>query len=105
MTEKWTDLQWFDSVPSGSSSRATQVVDAGELGTSATPWSGSGSSTGGSGGSSETSATDDSVVTTPDGGTGSTPPISIGTDYWLRDENNEVITDENGEGYSLEGAL
>ena len=88
MTEKWTDLQWFDSVPSGSSSRATQVVDVGELGTSTAPWSGSGSSSSEGG-----------------GGTGSTPSISIGTDYWLRDENNEVIADENGEGYSLEGAL
>ena len=88
MTEKWTDLQWFDSVPSGSSSLATQVVDVGELGTSTAPWSGSGSSSSEGG-----------------GGTGSTPSISIGTDYWLRDENNEVIADENGEGYSLEGAL
>ena len=106
MTETWTDLQWFASVTSGSSSGATQVVDVGELGTSATPWSGSNPSSGGSSGSSsEASTTDDSVVTTPDGGTGSTPSISIGTDYWLRDENNEVIADENGEGYSLEGAL
>ena len=106
MTETWADLQWFASVVGGSSSGATQVVDVGELGTSATPWSGSNPSSGGSSGSSsETSTTDDSITTSPAGGTGSTPTISIGTDYWLRDENNEVITDENGEGYSLEGAL
>lgn len=105
MTETWADLQWFASVVGGSSSGATQVVDVGELGTSATPWSGSSSSSGGSSGSSETATTEDSTATDPTGGTGSTPTISIGTDYWLRDENNEVITDENGEGYSLEGAL
>lgn len=103
---QWSDLQWFASVTSGSSSGATQVIDVGELGTSATPWSGSNSSSGGSSGSSsETSTADDSITTSPAGGTGSTPPISIGADYWLRDENNEVITDDVGEGYSLEGAL
>ena len=103
---QWTDLQWFKAISGGSSSGATQVVDVGELGTSATPWSGSSSSSGGSSGSSsETSTTDDSITTSPAGGTGSTPSISVGTDYWLRDENNEVITDDVGEGYSLEGAL
>ena len=112
---KWTDTQWFTiSDYGGGSSGATQVVDAGDLGTSSAPWheedatsSDDGSSETGSGaetgsGTAVDSA-DDSIVTSPDGGTGSTPPITVGIDYWLRAETGEVITDELGEGYSLEG--
>jgi hypothetical protein len=40
-------------------------------------------------------------VTTP--GSGTTPPIVLTTDYWLRDEDNKVITNQNNEGISLEG--
>lgn len=106
---KWTDTQWFTTSDyGGGSSGATQVVDAGDLGTSSAPWheedaisSDGGSEDTGSG--TAVDSADDSIVTSPDGGTGSTPPITVGIDYWLRAETGEVITDELGEGYSLEG--
>lgn len=90
---KWADIQWFTGTTSAAS--GTTVVDAGELGTSSSPWTDSSASSH----SSESSTTD------PTGGSGSTPSITIGIDYWLRDENGEVITDELGAGYSLEGSL
>lgn len=31
------------------------------------------------------------------------PPIVLLTDYWLRDQNNAIISDENSAGISLEG--
>lgn len=40
-------------------------------------------------------------ITTP--GSSATPEIVLTTDYLLRDENLEVITDEHGESISLEG--
>lgn len=106
---KWTDTQWFTTSDyGGGSSGATQVVDVGYLGTSSAPWHAE-DTTASDGESAETGSdaaadsVDDSIVTSPDGGSGSTPPITVGIDYWLRAETGEVITDELGEGYSLEG--
>lgn len=88
---KWVDIQWFTGATSAAS--GTTVVDAGELGTSSTPWTDSSSSSTGS----------DSSTTGPTGGSGSTPVIAVGTDYWLRNENGEVITDIEDRYLSLEG--
>lgn len=37
------------------------------------------------------------------GGSGVTPTISIITNYYVRLENNAILTDENGLAYSIEG--
>lgn len=39
------------------------------------------------------------------GGSGKTPPIIIGVNYYLLDQNNEVITDGTGDPLSVEGLL
>lgn len=111
---KWTDTQWFTTSDyGGGSSGATQVVDVGYLGTSSAPWHEE-DATAGAGESSETGSgaetgsdaaadsVDDSIVTSPDGGSGSTPSITIGIDYWLRVETGEVLTDEVAGPLSLE---
>jgi hypothetical protein len=37
------------------------------------------------------------------GGPSTPPPITLLTDYWLRDQTNEVITDQSGAAVSLQG--
>lgn len=85
---RWVDIQWFGPADYGgsASSGTTAVVDTGTI---------SQDSTGVSSGSSRSSDAS--------GGSGSTPPIAVGTDYWLRNESGAVITDEYGDGLSLEG--
>lgn len=88
---KWADIQWFTGATSAAS--GTTVVDAGELGTSSTPWTDSSSS----------SASSSDSITDITGGSGATPSITVGTDYWLRNENGEAITDTDDSYLSLEG--
>lgn len=47
----------------------------------------------------DTTSTDGEVVSSLE----DTAAISLSTDYLLRDENGEVIQDENGDPLSLEG--
>lgn len=79
----WVSIEWFDSL---AVSNGTVTSDAGSLDASTNPWS---------------SAVGSSADTA--GGSGVIPPISTASDYWLRNENNSVITDETGAGFSLEG--
>jgi hypothetical protein len=79
----WVSKEWFSSSAANSS---TTTTDAGNLDTTTNPWS---------------SDTDSVDITT--GGSGVSPSISLATDYWLRNESGEVITDESGNGISLEG--
>lgn len=91
----WVSIEWFDSL---AVSNGTATSDAGSLDASTNPWS---SAVG-----SSTNALDDSGMgSSADtaGGSGVIPPISTASDYWLRNENNSVITDETGAGFSLEG--
>lgn len=100
----WVSIEWFDSL---AVSNGTVTSDAGSLDASTNPWS---SAVG-----SSTNALDDSGMGTDSwssgmgssadtaGGSGVIPPISTASDYWLRNENNSVITDETGAGFSLEG--
>lgn len=74
----------FNGTKPPAADTATGGGDGGQLPPTTNPW-GSGTTTG----------------STP--GSGGVPPIITGIDYWLRDENNEVITDQNGEPISLEG--
>lgn len=46
--------------------------------------------------SAETGSLDGSV-------SGTSPDIDLESDYYLRDENDEIVTDQNGEPISLEG--
>jgi hypothetical protein len=79
----WISKEWFSSAATNS---GTTTTDAGNLDTTTNPWS---------------SVTDSVDSTT--GGSGVSPSILLATDCWLRNENGEVITDESGNGISLEG--
>lgn len=101
----WVNIAWFDaeclpvgeaitfqSVPDGSGT--TTTTSGGTLASTTdtayySPYS--------SGGSNTNSGLNINT------GSGTTPSITLVTDYWLRDENGVSITDENGEGLSLEG--
>lgn len=82
MSENWVSKMWFGAADTGAVAGSTEVVDAGEV-----AQSGSG-------------AASTKEVST---GSGSLPAIRVAIDYWLRDKNGEVLTDETGEGLSLEG--
>ena len=49
--------------------------------------------------------TGEEAVTSTDGKGSIAPPIELGIDYYLRDQSNEIITDENGDSISLEGLM
>ncbi len=106
---QWVDIQWFGPTDYGGkvASGTTEVVDAGTTSQDSTTGVPSSPSSGTDGGSSsdlsDTQGTSDYTYTDPSGGSGSTPVIVVGTDYWLRDESGAVITDEYGDSLSLEG--
>lgn len=81
----WTSKQPFTGSEIGATSSGTTTTsDGGSLLPTTNPWSGE---SGGSGVSD---------------GSGTTPGIILATDYWLRDEDGAVITDEDGNWLSLE---
>lgn len=93
----WSDTQWFTAGDVGAViSNTTAVNNSGETDAATNIWpSSSGSS------SSPASYTED-AETSAAGGSGTTPAITIVTDYWLRVETGEVLTDEAAGPLSLE---
>ena len=93
----WSDTQWFTAGDIGAVvSNTTAVINAGETDATTNIWSGDSSA-----GSSTADYTEDAETSTT-GGSGSTPAITIVTDYWLRAETGEIVTDESGASLSLE---
>ena len=93
----WSDTQWFTAGDVGAVvSNTTAVNNSGETDATTNIWP---SSPGNS--SSTTSYTED-AETSATGGSGTTPAITIVTDYWLRVETGEVLTDEVDGPLSLE---
>lgn len=93
----WSDTQWFTAGDVGAViSNTTPVNNAGETSATTNIWPSS------PGTSSSTSGYTEEAETSATGGSGSTPAITIVTDYWLRTEVGEILTDESGASLSLE---
>lgn len=93
----WSDTQWFTAGDVGAViSNTTAVNNSGETDATTNIWSG------GSGASSSASDYVEDTEISTTGGSGSTPAITIVTDYWLRTETGEIVTDESGASLSLE---
>ena len=85
----WSDTQWFTAGDVGAVvSNTTAVTNAGETDATTNIWSGD------SGAGSSTADYTEDAETSTTGGSGTTPAITIVTDYWLRAETGEVLTDE-----------
>ena len=93
----WSDTQWFTAGDIGAAiSNTTAVNNSGETDATTNIWPNS------SGNSSSTTSYTEDAETSATGGSGTTPTISIVTDYWLRAETGEVLTDEVAGPLSLE---
>lgn len=93
----WSDTQWFTASDIGAAiPSTTAVTNAGETDATTNIWSGD------SGAGSSTAAYTEDAETSATGGSGTTPAITIVTDYWLRVETGEIVTDESGASLSLE---
>lgn len=93
----WSDTQWFTAADAGAVvSNTTAVNNAGETDATAGIWPSS------SGSDSTTHGYTEDAETSAAGGSGTTPAITIVTDYWLRVETGEVLTDEAAGPLSLE---
>ena len=93
----WSDTQWFTAGDIGAViSSTTTVNNSGETAETTNVWSDS------SGNGSATSEYTEDVETLATGGSGATPAITVITDYWLRNEVGEIMTDESGSSLSLE---
>ena len=93
----WSDTQWFTASGIGAAiSNTTAVNNSGETDATTNIWPNS------SGNSSSTTSYTEDAETSATGGSGTTPTISIVTDYWLRVETGEVLTDEVAGPLSLE---
>ena len=93
----WSDTQWFTAGDVGAViSNTTTVNNAGETDATTNIWSGD------SGAGSSTADYTEDAETSATGGSGTTPAITVVTDYWLRVETGEVLTDEIAGPLSLE---